>query len=247
MFDETIRNANGERIDYTFHGEFEPGGPIVLIGHGVTGNKDRPHIVALSEALSLQGIPALRFSFTGNGDSEGDFEQANITKEVGDLRDLLDIFHDEQVAYVGHSMGGAVGVALASNEPRIRYLVTLAGMVHTREFVKREFGDVTPGQGCMWEDEECPLSREFVEDLEDIQHMLHAGERIGVPWLLVHGEADDVVPIRDSLDIARLAPEQAELIAIPEADHIFSEAATPKMTGIVCDWLARRFRTGDWT
>jgi acetyl esterase/lipase len=41
---------------------------------------------------------------------------------------------------------------------------------------------------------------------------------LGVPQLLVHGEADDIVPIAQSRDYAALEPE-AELVALPDADH----------------------------
>ena len=63
MFGE-IKNGHGERLDYAFH-EGERGAKnIVVLGHGVTGNKDRPFIVALAEGLAAVGIPALRFSFS---------------------------------------------------------------------------------------------------------------------------------------------------------------------------------------
>ena len=68
MFGE-IKNGHGERLDYSFHGG--EGDRIVVIGHGVTGNKDRPALVALAEGLAEAGISALRFSFSGNGESEG--------------------------------------------------------------------------------------------------------------------------------------------------------------------------------
>ena len=40
---------------------------LVVIGHGVTGNKERPWALALSAALQAAGISSLRFSFAGNG------------------------------------------------------------------------------------------------------------------------------------------------------------------------------------
>ena len=67
MFGE-IRNKQGERLDYAFHSGGNEGGKcIVVLGHGVTGNKDRPFVVALAEAFAAAGIPALRVSFSGNG------------------------------------------------------------------------------------------------------------------------------------------------------------------------------------
>ena len=63
-----------------------------------------------------------------------------------------------RVIYAGHSMGGAVGVLAAASDERIKLLISLAGMVNTQAFYEREFGEVTPDSGCMWEEASCPLS-----------------------------------------------------------------------------------------
>jgi pimeloyl-ACP methyl ester carboxylesterase len=83
---------------------------------------------------------------------------SNISKEVEDLGAVLDKLSSSKIGYIGHSMGGAVGVLRAALDPRINFLVSLAGMVHTKAFAEREFGTVTPGQGFMWDDSNCPLS-----------------------------------------------------------------------------------------
>ena len=45
--DEIITNSQGETLDYTFHDPGNQSRDILIIGHGVTGNKDRPFVVAL--------------------------------------------------------------------------------------------------------------------------------------------------------------------------------------------------------
>jgi len=235
-----IRNARGECLDYTFH----PGASdahIVVLGHGVTGNKDRPHLIALAKGLVAAGIPALRLSFAGNGDSEGRFEDATISKEVEDLGAVLSALEDRTVCFAGHSMGGAVGVLRASRDPRICYLISLAGMVDTRGFAHREFADVTPDQGCMWDDPTCPLSRVYIDDMNQIDTVVDKASQITVPWLLVHGAEDDVVPTRDSHDIFARANEPKQLIEIPGADHVFSEEATSTMVEKVVTWITTQF------
>ena len=51
MFGE-IKNFHGERIDHTFHQGDANSKNLVILGHGVTGNKDRPFLVALAEGLA---------------------------------------------------------------------------------------------------------------------------------------------------------------------------------------------------
>lgn len=230
-----IRNAQGEKLDYTFH----PGATdaIVVLGHGVTGNKDRPFVVALAEGLAKAGIAALRFSFAGNGASEGRFVDANITKEVGDLGSVLDALKGRSLGYVGHSMGGAVGVLRASQDPRIRFLVSLAGMVHTEDFARREFGMVKPGEGFMWDDEACPLSQAYMDDLTGMVSVVDRAPAIRVPWLLVHGTEDDVVPLQDSRDICARANQPKELCEIPGSGHVFSGEAMAVMVEKVVGWV----------
>ncbi len=217
-----IRNKLGEKIDYSFH----DGGSesLVVIGHGVTGDKDRPLVVALAEGLNSAGVSTLRFSFSGNGDSQGDFRDATITKELADLGAVLDALGDgiKRIFYAGHSMGGAVGVLRAASDQRVKALISLAGMVNTRKFAETEFGDVTPGEGNMWDDEDCPLSQAYMDDLRGIDTLIKKGSEVAVPWLLVHGTEDDVVLIEDTHGIFEEAAGNKQKLIIDGADHVFS-------------------------
>ena len=236
MFGE-IKNRHSEQLDYTFH-EGEKGSKnIVVLGHGVTGNKDRPFVVALGEGLAAAGIPALRFSFSGNGTSEGNFTDSTISKEVDDLGAVLDHLKEYTVCYVGHSMGGAVGVLRASEDKRIQLLVSLAGMVHTKAFAQREFGDVTSDEGFMWDEPDCPLSQAYMDDLTQINTVVDLSPQITIPWLLVHGDEDDIVPIEDSHDILAKANSQAQLVMLEGANHVFSDEYTPVMVEKVIAWI----------
>jgi uncharacterized protein len=239
MFGE-IHNAQGERIDYTFHPGAEGAKRLVVIGHGVTGNKDRPFVVALAEGLAAAGIPALRLSFSGNGASGGRFVDSTITKEVADLGAVLDRLEGWKVCYAGHSMGGAVGVLRASQDARIQQLISLAGMVNTKEFAEREFGTVKPGEGFMWDDENCPLSQAYMDDLRGIGSVVDKAPLIRVPWLLVHGTEDDVVPIQDSRDIFARANEPKQLLELSGANHVFAGEHTAPMVAKVVAWAGER-------
>ncbi|MHC5063099.1 MAG: alpha/beta hydrolase [Planctomycetota bacterium] len=231
-----IRNDRGERIDQAF----SPGKPesrkILVIGHGVTGNMDRPWAQTLAQVLSSAGLSCLRISFSGNGGSEGKFEDSTISKEVADLRAVLDRLDGWQIAYAGHSMGAAVGVLSAAQDPRITHLLSLAGMVHTADFAQRKFGEQEPGNSTMWDKPECPLSQTYMDDMASIDSVLSKGSEITVPWLLIHGSADTVVPLRDATDIIQEAGKLAELRVLPQVDHVFSESSE-LMASHVADWL----------
>ena len=143
------------------------------------------------------------------------------------------------ISLLGHSMGGAVGVLRASRDGRIRLLVSLAGMVHTAAFNEREFGEVQPDSGYMWDEPECPLSQAYVDDVTSIHSVVDLARSIQIPWLLVHGSEDDVVPIGDSRDVIA-ANNGVELVELAGADHVFSEDATEPMVLCVVPWVASR-------
>ncbi|MBD5780678.1 alpha/beta fold hydrolase [Pelagicoccus sp. NFK12] len=241
MFD-TIRNAQGEKLDYSYQ-QADPAQPsewLYVIGHGVTGNKDRPIVADSAQALKAAGFDTLAFSFSGNGDSEGRFQDSNVSKEVEDLGSILDAVGERNVAYVGHSMGAAVGVLRAARDPRIQRLVSLAGMVDTKKFALTEFGEETPDQGLMWEEESCPLSQSFMTDLcETVGSVLESAKSVSIPWLLLHGTEDDVVLIEDSESIAALSKPKVTLQKIEGADHSFNELARAPAMAVLANWAQK--------
>jgi pimeloyl-ACP methyl ester carboxylesterase len=253
-----LRNRHGERLEFAFH-EAAPaaagagvGGPrsIAVLAHGVTSNMDRPYLVLLADALARAGIAALRFSFAGNGGSEGRFEEATLTKEVDDAASVVDLVSAAgftRIAFAGHSMGGAVGLLLAVRDERVKALVSLAGMFHVARFFERHFGRLRFGEAMLGKTN-CPWSRALAEDAARIGSLHEAAARVRVPWLLVHGDADEMVPLEDAKDardvnLAKHAkypkhPNAIELVELVGVDHRFT-GAIPQMVAAVVPWVAR--------
>jgi alpha/beta superfamily hydrolase len=239
-----LRNGRGERLEFAFHAPRGTAGAsaraaIVVIGHGVTSHLDRPWLVALGEALAAHGIAALRFSFAGNGRSEGRFEEATLTKEVEDLGAVIDAVEEAEggrIAYAGHSMGAAIGVLRAAEDRRIAALVSLAGMVHVDAFFRRHFGALAPGEPMLGK-AGCPWTEALAEDAARIGSLTALAARIDVPWRLVHGDADEMVPLADSLDAVAAAGGRPELVTLRGADHRFT-GSIPALLAATVPWLA---------
>lgn len=232
-----ILNPQNEKIDFSFQAGSREN-VMVVLGHGVTGNKDRPLLLAVAEGLAARGWPCMRISYSGNGASEGRFVDSTISKEIADLQAVLDAIPETtRVVYCGHSMGGAVGVLTAVRDERIRVLVTLAGMVFTKDFVEREFGAIVPDQGFMWDEANCPLSQTYVDDLKMHISTLDAAAAMEVPWLLVHGSDDDVIFLSDSEAAYGVAPDPKKLVTIPHAGHSFDELSYPQIIDEIDSWL----------
>ena len=239
MLPERIHNAGGERLAFSFE-EGAPGRTdVVVLGHGLTSDKDRPWSEGLAHALSERGIASLRFAFSGNGESEGRFVDSNITKEVDDLGAVLDALEGRRISYVGHSMGGAVGLLRAVRDARIVNLVSLAAVTHAEEFMRRMFTGLQPGDP-MLDKPHCPFSVALWDDLVGLGSLTAHAPSVAVPWLVVHGTRDEIVPAVHSTDLARAAGSGCELVLLEDVDHSFTGDGVEQVVARVVPWLAQR-------
>ncbi|HVS16960.1 MAG TPA: alpha/beta fold hydrolase [Planctomycetota bacterium] len=238
-----LRNAHGERLDTAFHAGAPGRRELVVIAHGVTSSKDRPWLVELARGLEREGVAALRLSFAGNGDSQGRFEDATPSKSVDDLRSVLAALDGWTVAYAGHSMGAAVGVLCAARDARLRALVSLAGMLHVGRFFATHFARLDFGAPMLGK-RHCPWNRALANDAQRLGSLVGDARAVRVPWLLVHGTADELVPYADALDARAAAGATARVELLEGVDHRFT-GAIDDLVALTVPWLARTLRGED--
>lgn len=241
MLPDEIRNAQGEILACSWVAGRPGNSDLVIMGHGVTSDRDRPWSEALSDRLATAGVASVRIAFSGNGASGGRFVDSTITKEVADLGSVLDAVAGRRVSYVGHSMGGAVGAIRAAQDDRIHALVSLAAVAHTAEFVQDVFGHLSPGEP-MLDKPQCPFGIALRDDLIAIGSVTEHAKSITAPWLLVHGIPDEVVPVKHSIDM-HAAAESAELITLEDVDHSFTGAGLDRLVERVVPWLLHQLTT----
>ena len=221
--DAEIRNAQGEKLDYAYHSAQGDCPFTVIIGHGVTANMNRPFVEALAKGLAITGIPALRFSFSGNGDSEGRFEDSCVSKEVEDLGAVIDSVKAQgrRIAYVGHSMGGGmvidVAAGLALQSPgEVKAVVAIAPW----NGVQPTPSSVVSGLSapllilCSMSDALCPCSGEV--QLTDTQGLLSGSVTPGIP--LLFGSSADPTWHGGAMAIFRNAPN-AIVMDVDKVSH----------------------------
>ncbi|MGH8502858.1 MAG: alpha/beta fold hydrolase [Gammaproteobacteria bacterium] len=100
-----------------------------VFAHCFTCSKDYIAATRVSRALASRGIAALRFDFTGLGDSEGDFAATNFSSNVGDVERAAAFLRESYSApqlLIGHSLGGAAVLAAAGRIPEARVVATIA-------------------------------------------------------------------------------------------------------------------------
>src|SRR3990167_1562522 len=100
-------NKEGERLCGILEGDAKE---MVIFCHGFMGRKDSALIVELAQEIrKVDAYSTLRFDFSGNGESEGCFEDATISKEVEDLHAVITDLESKGytiAALIGYSKGG---------------------------------------------------------------------------------------------------------------------------------------------
>ncbi|XP_048133656.1 putative uncharacterized protein YDL057W isoform X3 [Rhodamnia argentea] len=244
-----ITNKHGEKLVGLLH---ETGSSvIVILCHGFRSNKEYKTIVNLAVALEKEGISAFRFDFAGNGESEGTFEYGTYWREADDLRAVIEHFNGANrvtSAIVGHSKGGGVVLLYASKYNDIHTVVNMS----SRYDVKGLMGEI-----------EDRLGKDFMQKIKE-DGFFDVKNKSGtisyrVPWeilmdrlntnmheaclqidkncrvLTVHGSADDLVPVPDALEFAKIIPNH-KLRIVEGADHGYTSHQA-ELTYIVSSFI----------
>ncbi|MBK6663466.1 MAG: alpha/beta hydrolase [Thermoflexaceae bacterium] len=111
-------NINGASLYYAEQGT----GPAILFHHGYTGSHDSWDVVA--PAFAAKGYRAIVMDCRGAGDSEHTADGYSIEQYADDVIGMADHLGLERFIYVGHSMGGVIGMELG-----IRYASRLEKLV----------------------------------------------------------------------------------------------------------------------
>ncbi|MFL6291681.1 MAG: alpha/beta hydrolase family protein [Thermoanaerobaculia bacterium] len=226
----------------------EPGErPAVVVCHGFKGFLDWGFFPYLAALLADRGFVVIRFNLSGAGMLPGDdlvtdpdaFQANTHGRELADLLAVLEATGETlapgrvdrtRLGLFGHSRGGGNAVLAASREP-VRALVTWASVA--------DFDRYTPEQKNAWRrdgqfpvvnartGQQLALGLGLLEELEtrDDLDILAAARAVRAPWLIVHGEDDESVPVSEADRLAEASSGShelfRELIHIGGANHTF--------------------------
>jgi len=231
-------------------GEKAPG---IAMFHGFTGNRTEAHrfFVYVARALCDSGFVVLRFDFRGSGDSDGEFEDMTVPGEVSDAGKALTFLgklkavDKDRIGVIGLSMGGRVAALLASRDSRIKFAVLYSAALsplrqrffsqgRKEDLEKLEAGEaIQVGEGWY-------LKKPFFDTVDE-PVPFDVMNRIKVPILLVHSDADQVVPMDDSkkgYDIVKELNNKNEVYIVKGGDHVFSKREhTQEVTSKTLGWL----------
>ncbi len=244
-------NPAGEKLAGTLH---LPDKPIffgLVVGHCFTCSRHTRILSEICRSMARQGFMALRFDFSGNGQSEGDFAASSYTKHIDEMRSAMGFLRKEGCGWIGlagHSMGAAIALLTGAREHETKALCTLAGRFSGLNVMRlldklQEQELIDKGRVRFTSrGKSLELHRHFFEDA-DRQDLVAALGSATFPILAVHGDRDDIIPVSEARHAAQTRPDSVETAIIPGADHMFSEARhRDAVAAMVVDWFLKQTR-----
>ena len=223
---------DGIRLDYKIDMPTNAGKkvPLVIVIHGFTGNKEEKHIVAISRMLNEIGFATLRADMYGHGSSEGNFSNHTLFKWLTNALTIIDFAHNLEWAsdlyLCGHSQGGlTVMLAAAMKHDIIKGLIPMSPAIMIPEqsrkgellgasFNPYAIPEIIENKTNNWK-----LSGNYARVAQMI-HVEDAFEGFEGPVLLLHGAADESVPVSYSID-AQKSYRDATLTIIKGDTHCY--------------------------
>ncbi|OAY27120.1 uncharacterized protein LOC110604291 [Manihot esculenta] len=227
-----LPNKHGEKLVGLLHdtGSKE----IVVLCHGFRSTKENETMVNLAVALENEGISAFRFDFAGNGESEGSFAYGNYWREADDLRAVVEHFSGANrvvSVILGHSKGGDVVLLYASKYCNIPAVVNVSGRYDLNKGIEERFGkdfmEKIKQEGFI-DVKNKTGSLDYRVTLESLMDRLNTDMHKACTLIdkdcrvfTVHGSADEIIPVEDALEFAKIIPNH-KLQIIEGANHSYT-------------------------
>lgn len=206
-------SLNGKLLyGFLFRTKLAPQGTIVHF-HGNYGNMTNHFPLALF--LVDEGFDVLCFDYQGYGASEGrTSREMTIQDGVATVRYARDHLRNSStgVAVFGQSLGGAIGIVVAAQEPYVRGAVIEATFTSYRRMSKTVLRRSVFGYPVSW------ILSPFIGHRYNPEDFV--AEISPRPLLFVHGGADRIVPLEMSEQLYAKAREPKTLWIIPGAEHL---------------------------
>lgn len=168
--------------------------------------------------LPSQRINVLLFDYRGYGLSAGEPSLAGLHKDVEAALAAvfaLDGIDPDRIALFGQSLGGSIAITALAASPfrhRVRALIVEGAFSGYRQIAR----DVLAGWWLTW-----PLQWPLALAIDNAYSPLQAIATIApTPVLIIHGEADGIVPPRHAQALYAAAQEPKALWLVAGAGHV---------------------------
>lgn len=221
--------------------------PGVVICHGFPVGKQKASTSGqtypeLADELAAEaGWGVLTFNFRGTGESSGSFSLGGWLADVHVATNALHEHPDiDGVWLAGASTGGSLAICAAAEDPRVRGVATLASRADFDDWAAqpRRFLDHAREIGVVTDPDFPAVFDDWAHELKEIRPLDMISKLPPRPVLLVHGDDDDVVPVRDAKALAEAYGDEAELRVLKGAGHRLRH--DPRGVAVLLGWLDRQ-------
>ena len=201
-------------------------GPAVIVVHGLNANRANRAALELARSLSAGGFDVLLFDLRGHGESGGDQVSGGFY-EREDLLGAYDFLVERgappgRVGVVGFSMGAAIALLGAAEEPGIRAVAADSAFADVSDMIATEAARATSFPAWM-----TPV---FVPGMKVVARVLYgidvgrvvperAAASLGYPILIIHGGADGRISVEHAERLMDAAYAGSKLWIVPDVDH----------------------------
>jgi pimeloyl-ACP methyl ester carboxylesterase len=192
--------------------------------HGFASGPSSKKGVAFAAHLAGRGIALDRLDLRVPS-----FEHLRLSAMIEAVRAAIGGPGDQAIVF-GSSLGGLTAARLAERDPRVRALVLLAPAFQLARRWRDSLGpDLEAWRRTGWREVHDHttggLARVDFGFFEDAAAIDVGFPDVTVPTLILHGQADDVVPIERSRDFAASRPD-VRLVELPDGHELVASLPT---------------------
>lgn len=238
----TFQNSKGLRLTGVIHLPKEKTTSAIIVSHGFASTKDRPRLIRLSETLSKEGFAVLRFDFGGCGESEN--REITMKNQVDDLKSAINYLTRngyKELGLLGESFGGLTSI-LAYDE-RIKAMVLWAPVTKAKTpSIFKEEKDLKELQEKGFitykkDGRDFKLPKEYFIERQSINQK-EILSRIKCPVLIIHGNKDDLIPLKHSKEAMQHLTKESKLKIIKNGCHKLDEKMN-EVLPLSVNWLKK--------
>lgn len=223
--------------------------PLLIFCHGFKGFKDWGCFPYLLESIAEEDVFTVGFNFTYNGVGDDPvtqteftrpelFAKNTFTRELDDLGQVMNYLSKHRAKYnynfdnlilVGHSRGGGIAIIKASEDSRVKKLITIASISHFDRY-STEQKKKWKAKGYMEvlnsrTNQLIRMNYTLLEDLEKNKerlNILKAMSKLKIPTLIIHGMEDLSVSVAEAEHLYSISNKQITKLRLYEnAGHTF--------------------------
>ena len=201
-----FKNLLGENLAGTLHLPQRTTARAVVLGHCFTCTRHTAVLRRLAADLAAAGFIALRFDFSGNGQSGGDFSQSTYSKQVAEMQTAVELVASrgaEWIGLAGHSLGGLICFLFASQTQTARAVCAIGSRIssmkatHFLSPTQREILEKTGEVSFTSRGRFLKITEEFFADANgfDLPGLLASFAK---PLMMIHGDRDEIIPVAEA-------------------------------------------------